>query len=468
MSSSGLPPGTARLVPVLLLTLFLSVSTGSMVNVALPWIAAWAASDAAAAGWVVSGYLLTFAVFNVVHGGLADRVGARRLYLVGMAVFGLGGVASALAPSLEVLVLVRVVQGAGAAALSAIGVTIVGRAVPPEHRGTAMGAVMATVGVSASIAPFLGGLILQGLSWRAIVLVPAGALLLLPLAARALPAHLDEVTEDRPFDFVGALLLVVGTGAAMLGADLVRRDPGGFGLPLAGAGGVLLVVGWFWSLRAPVPFLPPAVLRIAAFRSMLVTGAVANGLRFGTLVLVPLMLRECFDSSPLTIGVVLVPGAVLLAACSPPAGRIAGARGPRGLAASGLLGLVLSCVLMAALLRLGAVGAAVAMGAFGIAFAAVQPSLLTGLGDVLPRPLAGVGSGFYMMCFFLGAALGVALSMSVLSAQAPETQALLGSTPPGTGRYVNTLLLLALVGACALPVTAGLPGKSRTTTRAAS
>lgn len=444
---------------------FLSVATGTMVNVALPWITDWSGAPPAVAGWVVSGYLLTFGVFNVVNGRLSDRLGIRRVYLGGMLVFGLAGLASALSPSLPALVVVRVLQGMGAAAIPALGVTLLTRLLPPEERGGAMGLLMATVGVSASISPFLGGLLVQALDWRGVFVAPTLALFALPLALRLLPESLDAVEDSSPFDAVGAVLLTAGAGAVLVGADLVRANPAGpLGLGLLLGGPALLGASWAWSLRAPAPFLPPALLRIRAYRALLLTGAFANALRFGTVVLVPLVLRSCFDASPTTIGATLVPGAVVLALTGRASGRLAVTRGTRFMSTVGVLGLIGACLLSAALLRLGSVGLGVGMACFGLAFSAVQPSMLTGLGQVLPRPVQAVGNGLYFMAFFLGGALGVAAAMGTLSLQAEGAPPLvdlrdwLGPLPHDAGRTLNALLVLCAVGALALPFLRLLPG----------
>ena len=302
----------------------------------------------------------------------------------------------------------------------------------------------------------------EAASLRAVFLALASALLLWPLAAWVLPRSLDEDLHAEPFDFPGAALLGLGAALLLLGADALRHTPGGaLGPVLLVSGPLTLLASWAWSQRQLHPFLPPALLANRAYRALLLTGAAANGLRFGSVVLVSLLLVACFDASGPTIGLSLVPGAVVLALFARRSGAIAGSRGARALGIPGMLGLVLSCFLAALLVPWGATGMAVSMALFGLAFAAVQPSLLTGVADALPRELQGVGNGLYLMVFFLGAALGVALVMTVIGVQEPASPALTGLGPPGSGPYVNALLALGAAGLVTVPVLVALPTRGR-------
>lgn len=451
------PVPPRRFLPILLTFVFLSVATGSMINVALPFIGAHFAVEEGTYGWIVSGYMLTFGVFSAIHGRLGDLFGVRRLYLLGGVAFGLGALISALAPSIEVLIAVRVVQGAGAAAIPALGATIIGRLIPGEGRSAAMGAVIATVGVAASISPFLGGVVLELGSWRMVFLVPAVGLLVVPVAWWALPDQLDDATGDGRLDVVGAVLLSCGAGALLIATDLVEsrgldgRTLGAAALGVASLGGLAV-----WTRVAAAPFVPPALLRETRYVAAVATGALGNAARFGTLVLVPILL-EGLDQSPFVIGATLFPGAVAVAVLSPVAGRLADRHGPRAVVAPASLGLVAACLLSSWLVGYAAWGMAVAMTAFGVAFSFLQTPLLGSLGAVLPRERLGIGNGLYLMVFFLGGGFGVGFAVTVLGAQGADAAAWFVPVPAGLGRYANTMLALAVLAALPLPALPLLP-----------
>ncbi len=439
----------------------LSVATGTMVNVALPFVGQHFGVGEGTYGWVVSGYLLTFGVFSSIHGRLGDLFGIRRLYLGGVVAFAVGALASGLAPSIEALIVVRVLHGAGAAAIPALGATIISRLFPANQRGAAMGAVIATVGLASSLSPFLGGAILQWTSWRVLFLAPALGLLGIPYAWRVLPASLDEVRDGGRFDVVGAALVGLGAAALLLATNLA--EDGGLDaqtLGVGGAGLALLAAFGLWTRFAPSPFVPSELLVHPRYLAIVATGALGNAGRFGSIVLVPVLLEDVYDASPFLIGAALFPGAVATTILSPIAGGLADRRGTRAGALPGSIGLLLTCLATVWLADHGVVGLAVSMTLFGAAFAFVQTPLLGAVGAVLPREHLGIGNGLYLMVFFLGGAFGVAFSLTVLASQDPSAASWLGGVAAPVGRFSNAALALALLAALPLPLLPLLPARA--------
>jgi EmrB/QacA subfamily drug resistance transporter len=446
-------------MPVLLGFIFLSVMTGTMINVALPFIGEHFEVDEGTFGWISTAYMLTFGVFAAIHGRLADIYGVRRLYLFGGVVFALGALFSAIAPTVEILIFVRLLQGMGAAAIPALGATIIGRLLPPQQRGAAMGSVIATVGIAASISPFIGGAVLEWTSWRVVFLVPGLGVFLLPIAARVLPSSLDETDARDRFDGLGAALLGLGAGALLLATSLVEdHGVGAVSGGTATLGGVLLLAFVARINTVAIPFAPPGLFTDRRYTSVLVTGALGNAGRFGSLVLVPILLEDVVGASPFAIGAALFPGAIAMAVLSPLAGRIADRTSPRAVAIPGSIGLVLACLCTLWLVPGGVVGLAVAMTLYGTAFSFLQTPLLGSLATILSPSRLGVGNGIYLMVFFLGGAFGVAFSITILGSQPVDTLALIGPGDSSTGRYSNAWLGLSLLSALALPALPWLPG----------
>jgi len=446
---------------VILAFVFLSVASGTLVNVALPFIGDAFDAPESRYSWVVSGFMLTFGVFSAIHGRLGDVFGVRRLYLGGATVFLVSALLAAFAPSLGLLVAVRVLQGIGAAAIPALGATIITRVLPPGERGVGMGAIVAAVGLSASISPFIGGFLLELTSWRVVLAVPALGLALLPFAARALPDSLDECPPATRFDWPGALLLAVSATAFLLVPSLLELDPRLAGLAAVAGIGVGLAF-WAWIERVDQPFMPPSLARSTGFLASMITGAVVNGARFGSIVLMPILLKEVEGVSATLIGVALVPGAIALGVLSPTAGRLADRLGTRAAVLPGVLGLLASLLLTIGLVDQGVVGVTISLTLTGATFAFVQPPLLSGLGAVVPREAAGVGNGTYLMVFFLGGAFGVAVSLGVLAMQPPGTAAWLPLLSDEVGRYSNTVVVMTVGGLPALLAWPLLPGRQST------
>ena len=148
---------TWMFLAVVALAVFITVLTATMINVLIPLMRAEFGASAAQIGWVITGYALAYAVGIPLYGRISDLFGVRRVFTLGLLGFALGGLICALAPNLAVLVLGRIVQGIGGAAVPALALVAVAKVSPPGERGGAMGLVASSVGIGSALGPVVGG-----------------------------------------------------------------------------------------------------------------------------------------------------------------------------------------------------------------------------------------------------------------------------------------------------------------------
>ncbi|MBA2661739.1 MAG: MFS transporter [Bradymonadaceae bacterium] len=440
---------------------FLSVVNGTMVNVALPIIGQAFQVTEGTYGWIVTGNALAFGIFNAVHGRLADIVGIRRLYLLGIVIFGATSVLVALSPTIEIAIALRVFQGAGSAAIPALGAMIVVRSFPPSKRGAAMGLILGSVGVAASLGPFLGGLLVQISGWRAVFLFTSVVLLAVPVGLKLLPKSLDERIPQK-FDVLGALLLGIGVTALLYSFNVIERL--GFGATFAAliAIGVLGLAAFGWRIsHTPEPFAHPDLFRNTGFVTITAVAFLSNATRFGTIVLVPIFLIEVNGLAPVWVGLVLLPGALMIAAISPLSGKLSDRIGARRPVAAGMLLLVAGNLVTACFAGGNVLGVTIGMALYGMGFALLQSPLVASVTRVLAPQRASGGMGIFMMIFFLGGAFGVALSVTAVELQSREAASWLGFSLGAGAPYSNAVLTLtglALLGLLMLPGLPSTPG----------
>src|SRR5436309_1185153 len=258
--------------------LFMAQLDNLVVTTALPVIRTDLHASLSSLEWTVNAYTLTFAVLLLTGATLGERFGRRRLLVIGLVVFTAGSAAAALAPSIEWLVAFRAVQGAGAAIVTPLTLTLLSAAVPVEKRGMALGIWGAVAGLAIATGPVVGGAVVQGWSWQTIfwLNVPLG-LLLLPIARL-------RVTESRgaatKLDLPGVVLASVGLFGIVLG--LVRANSLGWSSPLVLGSliaGVALVGAFVaWETRARQPMLP---IRLFASRGFSATNLASVLMFFG-------------------------------------------------------------------------------------------------------------------------------------------------------------------------------------------
>jgi EmrB/QacA subfamily drug resistance transporter len=289
---------------------------GTVVNVALPAIGEDLDASVAGLQWTVNAYLVTLSALLLLGGSLGDRYGHRTVFVWGAVIFTGASVLCGVAPGTGFLIAARAVQGVGGALLVPGSLAIIAATFHPDDRGQAIGAWSGLAGVASSIGPFLGGWLIDAVSWRLVFLIN------IPLAAATIVAarHVPDTRSEAqaPLDIPGAALVTVALAAISYAA--IDR---GAAAVLAAAIGVATLTGFLVvEHRSSHPMLPLSLFRSPQFSGTnLTTLAVYAGLG-GALFLVVLQLQISLGYSALEAGSALVPFTVIMLLLSPMAGRV--------------------------------------------------------------------------------------------------------------------------------------------------
>jgi MFS family permease len=395
----------ARRVSILVGLLFGLAGLGSSsAAIALPVVNADLGVSTGVGAWAISLYALMLAVATAVYGRVSDLVGVRLPLLTGVSLMTAGALAGALAPNFGVLLVARILQGAGAAAVPTLGVAIISARYTGALRGTALGRVAGIAAAVSCLGPLAGGLVEGLLGWRTVIALPMLGALLLPLLWRSVPS---EGTGAR-LDLFGAAL-VAGTAA---GVVLLVQSPS-TGPVVAVVGGVLAVLGVpalaGWVRRRPHGFLPVAVIRNpAVVRSALAAGAVP-GAWFALLIAVPAVL-VARGWEPWQVGVALLPSAVTGLLAPRAAGPLLVRLGPtRSLGLAALIAAVALAVASLGAFAGSAVLLVTAVVGVTLAFGLGQPALMEAVGDAVSDDVRGVALGVATLFFLVGGGVGSAV-----------------------------------------------------------
>ncbi len=331
------------------LAAFLAFLDVTIVNIAFPAItAAFPTSSPADLSWIFTAYNVTFAALLVPAGRLADLRGRRRAFLAGLLLFGVASAACAAAPTVGVLVAARAVQALAAALLTPSSLALLLPAFPPQRRGFAVGTWGAMGGIAAAAGPALGGLLVDGLGWRAVFLVNL-PIVVLTLVAGALVMKESRDRSSRLPDPLGVLLL--GAGVALLAWGIVGGEtswtaPGTLSRL---AGGLVLLVAFAWrSGRVSTPLVEPALFRVRAFRASVVGYLVFSAAFYALLLANVLYLTGVWHYDVLLAGLAVTPGPLMAATASALGGRLADRFGARAVLVPGALLFAAGCALFAA------------------------------------------------------------------------------------------------------------------------
>src|SRR5215203_2603591 len=397
--------------------LFMVVLDNLVVTTALPSIRADLGASIESLQWTVNAYTLTFAVLLLTGAALGDRFGRKRMFIIGVSMFTVASAAAALAPTTSTLIAARAVQGAAAASVLPLTLTLLSEAFPAGRRGLVLGLWSGISGLAVAIGPLVGGAVVDGISWHWIfwINVPIG-IALVPLGARFLA---ESHGPARELDLPG--LLLGGFGLLGIVYGIVRGNELGWGsteiVASISAGAMLVAAFVAWELRAPHPMLPMRFFRSRAFAAANGVGFVMSFGVFGSIFLLAPFLQVTQGLSPLEAGIRTLPWTAMPMLIAPVAGILSDRIGSRPLMAAGLA------------LQAGALGWLASISVPDVPYASlVLPFAMAGAGMALvfapsanavlgsvDQASAGQASGATNAIRELGGVMGIAVLASVFS-----------------------------------------------------
>jgi EmrB/QacA subfamily drug resistance transporter len=302
---------------------------GTVVNVALPDIGRDLDASTSSLQWILNGYLLTLASLILLGGALGDRHGRRRIFVLGASLFTAASLLCAIAPTVELLVVARLLQGIGGALLTPGSLAMIESSFRPGDRARAIGAWSGLGGVATAIGPLLGGYLVQAVSWRAIFLInlPIG-LFVVTMAARHVPETRDPTASGR-LDILGAALAALGLAGTTYA---LIEGPGGVSplIVLIAAGGVAALVAFLVvERRSANPMMPLGLFSSRQFSAANLVTFVVYAALGGVFFLLVAFLQISLGYSPIAAGAATLPVTALMLMFSARSGALAQRIGPR-------------------------------------------------------------------------------------------------------------------------------------------
>ena len=403
---------------VLILSLFTATLDNTILNVALPTLARELSATTSQLQWMVDSYILVFAGLLLVAGALSDRFGRRLALLAGLAIFGIGSIASAFVVTADQLILARAFMGVGAALTMPSTLSIIANVFDDDERPKAIAAWSAVSGLGIVVGPILGGWLLEHFAWSAIFLVNV------PVVIAGIVAILLVVPESKAvrapaLDPVGAALSVAGLVALVYGIIEVPAqgwdDPVIIGSLAAAA--VLLGAFVAWERRVAEPMLDIRLFRNPRFSAASLSVTLVMFSLMGVLFFLTQYLQGVLGLTALETGVRFVPLAIGVIVSAPISAALTGRFGAKVATAFGLFVTAGSLALLATV-TVGSgdllIGSVLAIAGFGLGVA-MTPATDAIMG-ALPKEQAGVGSAVNDTTREIGGAIGVAVLGSVFSA----------------------------------------------------
>jgi len=417
------------ILAVLCLGLFMILLDGTIVNIAIPHIQTAFDTSFGNIEWVMNAYILAFAVLLVTLGRFGDLWGRRKLFVGGMVLFTLGSLACGLAPSIELLIAFRVVQGIGGAAMMPSTLSIIADVFPAGKRGAAMGVWGGVSGLASGLGPVLGGIIIQYVTWPSVegswrwiflVNIPVGIIGVI-LALRLVPESKNP-TAVQSLDLPGVGL--ISASLFCLTFALIEGQQYGWtsALILGLFAGTVVAFGLFYwrEHRVSQPLIDFSLFRSLNFAAGNATGLLLSAAMMGAFFTIPIFLQSVLGFSAIKAGLVMAPMSVIIIVAAPVAGVLSDRVGSKWIVAAGMFILALGLGWMAGLVP-------------GVA--KISPAT-TSLSLLAPFLISGIGIG-----------LAVAPVTSAVMATAPKDRVGNASGVLSTMRQVGSLMGIAILGA---------------------
>lgn len=458
--------GSTRL---LMMVLSLSVLVGSItadsVNPVLPLISKALEASKSQVSWIVSGIALVLAIGVPIYGRISDFFELRKLYIFAIMILASGSLLCAIAPNLPLLVLGRMVQGAGMSAIPVLSVIAISKVFPQGKRGGALGIIAGSIGVGTAAGPIFGGVVGQYLGWNALfwftfllaIMIVIGAYYALPTIKPA-----ESVGSNKNFDFIGGLFLGLTVGLLLFG--ITQGETSGFSSfssLTSLIGSVVALVGFIWRIvTAENPFVPPVLFNNKDYVNTVIIAFFSMFAYYAVLVFVPLLVIEVNGLSSGQAGMILLPGGVAVAILSPFVGRLSDRFGDKRLIITGMTLMGLSTLFLSTYAS-GASPLLVSVGVLGvgIAFAFTNSPANNAAVSALDADKVGVGMGIFQGALYLGAGTGAGMIGALLSARRDATEPINPLYRLDAISYSDAFL--AATGAILIALIAGLGLKKR-------
>ncbi|HEY4826251.1 MAG TPA: DHA2 family efflux MFS transporter permease subunit [Solirubrobacteraceae bacterium] len=432
-----------------------------VVTTALPTIRVHLGASIEELEWTVNAYTLSFAVLLMTGAALGDRFGRRRMFVAGLAIFSLASAACALAPNVGVLIAARAVQGAGAALVMPLGMTLLSAAYPAEQRARALGIFSGVTGLAVLAGPVVGGAITQGIAWQWIfwINVPIG-LLTIPVVLR----RVGESYGPRSALDIGGLALVTGAALGLVWG-LVRGNSAGWGsveVIASLAAGVLLTVAFvLWERRVTEPMLPMRLFASRPFSSGNASIFFLAAALYGAVFFMAQFLQTVQHHGPLDAGIRLLPWTATLFVIAPITGARISRVGERPFAVAGLLleaaGMGWIALIAGPDVAYWRLVAPLAIAGCGVSMA--MPALQNAVVSSVAPASIGKASGAFNMMRQLGGVFGVATLVAVFTGAGSYASP--HQFSDGFTTAIAVSAALSLLGAVS---SVGLPAKAQVAT----
>lgn len=395
--------------------LIVSLDTTAL-NVGLPVMQRELGASTAGLQWTIDAYTLVLASLLMLAGSTADRVGRKKVFMVGLVIFTLGSLLCSLAPNLESLIAFRMLQAVGGSMLNPVAMSIITNTfTDPRERARAIGVWGAVVGISMAAGPLVGGLLVESVGWRSIfwVNIPVGLTALL-LTLRFVPE--SRAPKPRRPDPVGQLLVIALFGS--LTYAIIEAPTAGTStvLPFAAIALLSLLGLLRYEPRRAEPLIDLRFFRSAPFSGATVIAICAFASLGGFLFLSTLYLQNVQGLTALHAGLWMLPMAVPMFLCAPLAGRVIGSRGPRIPLLIAGMAMTASALMFATFqAETSATSRLIGYTLFGIGFGFVNAPITNTAVSGMPRAQAGVAAAVASTSRQLGSTLGVAVVGAILA-----------------------------------------------------
>ncbi|MFV8830041.1 MFS transporter [Alkalihalobacterium sp. APHAB7] len=392
-----------KLMSMLFILVLFSIMNSTMFMVSVPDIAEYFGLLPSQVSWVVTGYIILYSIGALLYGKLVDIFPIKNLLTFGISLFVIGSIFGFLAPSYLLVVLSRMVQACGAAAVIAIVFVIPSRYFPQE-KGKMLGILSSAMAFGAGLGPVLGGFIAGFLDWHYIFLFSFFVGLTLPFIRVLLPK--EEKKNGKP-DVIGALLMAAGVALFILFITT-------FYWPYLLFGTIISATFFWWIYYCKDPLILPEMFKNNVYRITVSTSFFGTLIMFSNLFILPLLLRDVHGLSTVQIGLVLFPGAVLGAFVGRLAGGFTDRFGSQMVCYFAIILIFFGSTFLSSFIGFAPWVISLIFSINFIAFPIFQTSMANLISTVLPDEQMGVGMGVYNLGNLISGAVGGAIIGRIL------------------------------------------------------